>query len=214
MAIKMDLKVIKQTLASLGINPDEIENERYAKAFRTLFAIIEILSRELDAVKVERQKLRDEINLLKGEQTKPKIRASKKNEDISSENERNERKPIKTRGSKTRKDIIEIHHTEICSVDKSILPNDAIFKGYSCATIRDIIVEPWNTNYKREVFYSPSEGKTYSGKLPDGIKGEFGPGLRTHILTLYHVANVSEPKIAEFMENMGVLISKAIISRS
>jgi hypothetical protein len=74
-------------------------------------------------------------------------------------------------------------------------------------------VEPWNTNYKREVFYSPSEGKTYSGKLPDGVKGEFGPGLRTHIFTLYHVANVSEPKISEFMENMGVLISKATISR-
>ena len=213
MAIKMDLKVLKQTLASLGINPDEIENERYAKAFRTLFAIIEILSRELDAVKVERQKLRDEINLLKGEQTKPKIRASKKNDDISSEDERNERNPLKTRESNARKDKIEIHHTETCSVDKSNLPNDAIFKGYICVTIRDIIVEPWNTNYKREVFYSPSECKTYSGKLPDGIKGEFGPGLRTHILTLYHVANVSEPKIAEFMENMGVLISKATISR-
>jgi len=102
----MDLKVLKQTLASLGINPDEIENERYAKAFRTLFAIIEILSRELDAVKVEMQKLRDENNLLKGEQTKPKIRASKKNDDISSENERNEKNPLKTRASTTIKDKI------------------------------------------------------------------------------------------------------------
>jgi cell division protein FtsB len=84
----MDLEVLKQTLASLDINPDEIEDERYAKAFRILFAIIEILSEELNALKAENQKLRDEINLLKGEQTKPKIRGSKRNDDISSENER------------------------------------------------------------------------------------------------------------------------------
>ncbi len=209
----MNLEVLKQTLASLDINPDEIEDERYAKAFRILFAIIEILSEDINTLKAENQKLRDEINLLKGEQTKPKILGSKKNDDMSSENERKERSPLKTRDSNARKDKIEIHHTEICRVDKSILPNDAVFKGYSCVTIRDIIVEPWNTNYKREVFYSPSERKTYSGDLPDGVKGEFGPGIQTHVLNLYHVANVSEPKIHELLENMGILISIATISR-
>jgi len=209
----LNLEVLKQTLASLDINPDEIEDERYAKAFRILFAIIEILSEDINTLKAEIQKLRDEINLLKGEQTKPKILGSKKNDDMSSENERKERNPLKTRDSNARKDKIEIHHTEICRVDKSILPNDAVFKGYSCVTIRDIIVEPWNTKYKREVFYSPSERKTYSGDLPDGVKGEFGPGIQTHVLNLYHVANVSEPKIHELLENMGILISIATISR-
>ena len=209
----MDLEALKQTLASLDINPDEIEDKRYATAFRILFAIIEKQNEEIEALKVENQKLRDEINLLKGEQTKPKIRGSKKNDDISSENERKERNPLKTRESNARKDKIEIHHTETCRVDKSILPNDSIFNGYRYVTIRDIVVKPWNTNYEIEIFYSPSEGKTDSGKLPDGVKGEFGPGLRTLILTLYHVANVSEPKIHEFLENMGVWISRATISR-
>ena len=209
----MDLEALKQTLASLDINPDEIEDKRYATAFRILFAIIEKQNEEIESLKVENQKLRDEINLLKGEQTKPRIRGSKKNDDISSENERKERNPLKTRESNARKDKIEIHHTETCRVDKSILPNDSIFNGYRYVTIRDIVVKPWNTNYEIEIFYSPSEGKTDSGKLPDGIKGEFGPGLRTLILTLYHVANVSEPKIHEFLENMGVWISRATISR-
>src|SRR5665647_2499368 len=213
LGIKMNLEALKQTLASLDINPDEIEDERYAKAFRILFAIIEILGEELNSLKAENQKLRDEINLLKGEQTKPKIRGSKRNDDISSENERRQRNPLKTRESSSRKDKIEIHHTEICRVDKSILPNDAVFKGYSCVTIRDINLEPWNTNYRREVFYSPSERKTYSGELPDGVKGEFGPGIQTHVLNLYHVANVSEPKIHELLESMGILISIATISR-
>jgi phosphoenolpyruvate carboxylase len=148
----MDLKDLKQTLASIGINPDEIENERYAKAFRTLFAIIEILSRELYAVKADRQKLRDEINLLKGEQTKPKIRGSKKNDDISSESERKELNSRKTRNSKSRTDKIEIHHTETCKVDKSSLPDDAVSKGYRYVIIRDIIVEPYNTKYELEIF--------------------------------------------------------------
>ena len=209
----MDLEALKQTLASLDINPDEIEDKRYATAFRILFAIIEKQNEEIEALKAENQKLRDEINLLKGEQTKPKIRGSKKNDDISSENERKERNHLKTRESNARKDKIEIHHTETCRVDKSILPNDSIFNGYRYVTIRDIVVKPWNTNYEIEIFYSPSEGKTDSGKLPDGVKGEFGPGLRTLILTLYHVANVSEPKIHEFLENMGVWISRATISR-
>ena len=70
-----------------------------------------------------------------------------------------------------------------------------------------------NTNYRIEIFYSPSENKTYSGELPHGIKGEFGPGIKSLIITLNHVANVSEPKIHEFLENVGVHISKATISR-
>ena len=79
--------------------------------------------------------------------------------------------------------------------------------------IQDISIKPMNTNYKIEIFYSPSEHKTYSGELPDGIKGEFGPGIRSLVINLNHVANVSEPKIHEFLENIGVHISKATISR-
>jgi hypothetical protein len=42
----MDLEAHFQNLASLNINPDEIENEQHAKAFNSLFAIVEILSKE------------------------------------------------------------------------------------------------------------------------------------------------------------------------
>ena len=70
-----------------------------------------------------------------------------------------------------------------------------------------------NTKYRIEIFYSPSEHKTYSGRLPHGIKGEFGPGIKSLIITLNHVANVSEPKIHEILKNNGVYISTATISR-
>jgi hypothetical protein len=143
----MDLEAHFQNLASLNINPDEIENEQYAKAFNSLFAIVEILSKENIAQKEQIQMLRDEINLLKGEQTKPNIRGSKKKDDISSEQERNQRKPHKNRESNSRIDKIEIHQTETCKVDRSTLPEDAAFKGYSPVVIRDIIMKPWNTKY-------------------------------------------------------------------
>ncbi len=103
----MNLEAHLQNLASLNINPDEIENEQYAKAFNSLFAIVEILSKENIAQKEQIQMLRDEINLLKGEQTKPNIRGSKKKDDISSEQERNQRKPQKNRESNSRIDKIE-----------------------------------------------------------------------------------------------------------
>ena len=90
---KMNLEALN-LLESLNINPDEIEDERYATAFRILFSIIEKQNEEFEFLKAENQNLRDEINLLKGEQTKPKIRGSKKNEDISSEKERQKRKPL------------------------------------------------------------------------------------------------------------------------
>lgn len=88
----MELEALKKVLTSLDINPDEIEDKRYAEAFRILFSIIEKQNEEIEFLKAENQKLRDEINLLKGEQTKPKIRGSKRNEDISSEKERRKRK--------------------------------------------------------------------------------------------------------------------------
>jgi len=74
-------------VASLEINFDEIEDKRYATSFCIPFDVIEKQNVEIESLKAENQKFRDEINLLKGEQTKPKIRGSKKNEDISSEKE-------------------------------------------------------------------------------------------------------------------------------
>jgi cell division protein FtsB len=88
----MDLETLKELLASLDINPDEIQDERYATSFRILFSVTEKQNEEIEFLKAENQKLRDEINLLKGEQIKPNIRGSKKNDDISSEKERRKRR--------------------------------------------------------------------------------------------------------------------------
>ena len=209
----MTTEATEELLASLDINPDEIEDEKHAKNTRALLFIIDRKDREINSLREENQKLRDELSLLKGEQAKPEIRPSKKNEDISSEKERKTRNPSKTRASNSRKDKIQINNTITCRIDLSTLPSDVVFKGFDEMVVRDIIMIPWNTRLRIPKYYSPSEGKTYRGKLPEGICGEFGPGIRSTVIALHNIANVSEPKIHEFLKNVGVIISKATISR-
>lgn len=86
------------------------------------------------------QKLRDEINQLKGEQCKPKIAGSKKNKDISSEDERKRLDPPKEKKSKAKIPKIKIDCTEVCKVNPSILPEDAQFKGHKSVIVQEISI--------------------------------------------------------------------------
>ena len=211
----MTQKSIEQKLKSLNIYPDDISDEHISKAINLLFQLIEELYIENEKLKAENQKLRDENNLLKGEQGKPDIPSSKKKQkgDISSENERNKQEPPKQKRSKAKKHKIEIDRTEICTVNQTDLPADAKFKGYKSVVVQGISIKTDNVEYKKEVYYSPSQNKTYIGKLPIGVEGEFSPEIKSLVYTMKHVSNMSESKIHEFLENFGIHISPATISR-
>jgi len=211
----MNKAAITQTLHHLQITPDAIQDEQVAEAFRRVLQLVEALSEENTRLQKEIQKLRDEINLLKGEQAKPEIAASKKNqqEDSSSEKERKRPKPRSERKTKAKKAKIHIDRSEVCKVNREILPEDAEFKGYQEVIVQDILISTATVQYKKEVYYSPSRHKTYRGALPVGVEGEFGSGVKSLVYTLKHVANMSEPKIGEFFDNVGISISGATISR-
>jgi regulator of replication initiation timing len=205
---------ITDIIKSLQINPDDISNKKDAEIIRILLQIIERLTEEVQALKTELQKTRDELNTLKGEKGKPKIPASKpKSKDFSSEKERKSQTPPSEKKSKEKLSKIKIDATEVCPVDKSTLPGDAVFKDYDPVVVQEITITTKNTLYMKEVYYSPSQHKTYTGKLPKGVEGEFGHGIKSLITTMKHAANVSEPKIHEFLENIGIHISPATISR-
>ena len=205
----------RQKLETIKIQADEIADPKLAEAFRILLQLVESLNEEIEQLKIEKQELRDENNQLKGEQGQPEIRASRKKKqgDISSEQERKEYKPATEKKSKAKKHKIKIDRTKICAVDKTELPADAEFKGYQSVVVQDIIIKTDNVEYKKEVYYSRSLKQTYIGKLPREVKGEFGSGLKTLIHTQKHVVNVSEPRIKEFLESVGIYISEATISR-
>ena len=187
----MSASELKQILQEINIRFDGIGNES-SKAVFVLLQLVECLNQENEKLKIENQKLRDEVNLLKGEQGKPNVRGNKKGDqgNVSSEKEREKREDKGEKNSKTKKDKIKIDRTEICEVNKSELPTDAEFKGYETIVVQEILITTDNVEYQREKYYSPSEGKTYLGKLPIGIKGEFGPGVRAMVCTLKHVGNM------------------------
>ncbi|NIA11996.1 MAG: hypothetical protein GWP10_20320 [Nitrospiraceae bacterium] len=211
----MNSSGIAQTLETINIHPDEIHDEQLSEAFRILLQLIEELSEYVEKVTAENQKLRDEISLMKGEQPKPDIKPSRKRpgEDISSEEERKPKNTPKNKKPKTKKPKIKIDRVEVCEVDKDILPDDAEFKRYQSVVIQKIIIKTDNVEYKKEIYYSPSQKKTYIGKTPSEIEGEFGPGVKSAVLTLKHAANVSESKIHEFLDNFDIHISPSTISR-
>jgi len=213
--IHMNAEKITKQLESLNIRTDEISNEELSKAINLLLQLIEGLHIENENLKTENQKLRDEINLLKGEQSKPNIPSSRKKQkgDISSENERQKQEPPKQKRSKAKKHKIKIDRTEICRVNQTDLPDDVIFKGYKPVVVQGILIKTDNVEYQKEVYYSPSQNKTYIGKLPIGVEGEFSPEIKSLVYTMKHVSNMSESKIHEFLENLGIHISPATISR-
>ncbi|MFA7241069.1 MAG: hypothetical protein WC091_13250 [Sulfuricellaceae bacterium] len=196
-----------------------------------LLNIIERLAGENDTLKIELQKLNDEINRLKGEKGKPDIKANKKKgEDISSEVERklaeadaensNGEAAGDADGKKKRRrepklPNIKIDREQICPLDKNGLPDDLVFKCYEDVVIQDIIIRTDNVKYRREVYYSPSQHKSYLGELPDEVRGqgEFGVGIRTLIPFFKTECHMSEKRIWGFFNNFGIKVSAAYISQ-
>lgn len=206
---------ISKALENLPVDIETVTDPMIRQAFVVLFNLVERASAEIAALREENQRLKDEINRLKGEQGKPDIRPGRKKDgDISSEKERKSREKSngkKRRGSKL--DKIEVHQTRVRRVDPEGLPGDAVFKGYESVIVQDLKITPENTEFKKEIYYSPSRKKTYRASLPAGYDGEFGPGIRSLVVSMKYVCNMSEPKVLEFLQEHDVVISAATISR-
>ena len=79
--------------------------------------------------------------------------------------------------------------------------------------MQDLKIETDNIEFRKEVFYSASQKKSYRGHLPPGYEGEFGPNVKALTIILKYVCNTSEPKILEFFRSFNIFISGASISR-
>jgi hypothetical protein len=177
-----------------------------------LVNIIEYQAQETKTLKIENQKLRDENNKLKGGNGKPNIRPQSK-QDLSSEKERKKKKKKKKKKSKNNKKNIKIDRTVDRTVDPNTLPEDAVFKGYQTVIVQDIIIKSDNVLFKKEVYYSPSLNKTFMASMPDGYEGEFGPNIKSFIITQHFQHKTTEPAIVQFLQDHGIQISAATVSR-
>jgi hypothetical protein len=195
-----------------AVDLSDIQDENARQLIVRLLNLIEDLSADNRDAQAENQRLRDEINRLKGEQGKPKIKANTPKPprvDYSSEKERRNPKPHQKRAKKA---TLEIHREQTLEVDKASLPPDAEFKGYEDVVVQDLLFRADNVCFHKEKYWAPSTGQTFLAPLPRGYEGQFGPGLKALTLTLYFGGTMSEPKIRELYENMGVQISAGELS--
>jgi hypothetical protein len=173
-----------------------------------LLNVVEALSAEVRTLREESQRLRDEINRLKGEQGKPAIlpqlppQARRTNR--SSEAERREPREHRKGGKQAR---LTITRQEVLRVDRRTLPPDAVRKGYA-----DVVFRTDTIRFRKEQWYARSTGQTYLAPLPPGYSGQFGPGLKSLALSWYYGGQMSEAKIAEVFEDIGIVISAGQLS--
>ena len=175
-----------------NFDPNAIEDENLRQVFITLMNLVENLSAKVQEQAEEIQRLRDENHRLKGEQGKPKIKAKTPALDLSSEKEWREAKPH----HKAKKQAqIRIDRVEVLTIDPKQLPDDAQFKGYDDVIVQDVVFRTDNIRFRKEIYYSPSQKRTYRADLPTGYHGQFGPGVKAWVLTLYYADGMSEPNI-------------------
>ena len=216
----MNKNAIQDIIVDLHSETASLSDPKTKDIFNGLLNLIDRLYSENESLKEENQQLKDEVNGLKGEQGKPNIKANTQQSDHSSEQERkgsddsNKGAKKKKRQRKPKLANVKIDREQKCPIDKSILPEDAQFKGYSDIVIQDIKIITDNVKYRREMYYSPSKNKTYLGELPSDVagKGEYGVGVRSLIPLLKSECHLSERCILDFFQNFGIEVSSAYIS--
>jgi len=199
-----------------GFNPNQIEDEGARQAIIYLLNVVEKQQEELERLRGENERLRAENNRLKGQAKRPKLppaggeQNKRAGQDYSSEKERQQSQAGgKKRGKKER---LKIDREEIVRVEREQLPGDAEFKGYEEVIVQDLKIETDTVRFRKEKWYSPSEGRSYLAQLPWGYEGQFGPRLKAWVVVFAFALNVSEAKIEDFLETAGVSISSGQIA--
>ena len=202
------ISAVDQILRSVDLAG--IQDERARECIRLLLNLIESLTADLRKSQAENLYLREQMKRRKGgggKPDQPKDTAAPQSQ--SSEKERAETKQRTRRGKLER---VCIDREEVLKLDRASLPPDAQFKGYEDVVVQELRIGTDNVKFRKEKYYAPSTGQTYLAPLPAGYHGEFGPNLKSLCLLFSHLCNMTEPKIADLLENFGIAISSGQIS--
>ena len=189
-----------------------IQDENTRELVGRLLNLVEKLSADLRDAQAEIQRLRDEVNRLKGEQGKPKIKGNTAQPPAQDHSSEKERHKTRQRHKSSKKADIHIDREQKLEIDQTVLPEDAEFKGYEDVVVQDIRLGTDNVLFHKEKYYSPTTRQSYLAELPRGYSGQYGPGIQALVLTFYYGMQASEPKIGEFLANVGIRISEGEIS--
>ena len=198
---------------------EEILSERVEAAVQKLLNVVEALSADKKSLADEVARLRKLLEQKKKDKTtgggQGDDQQQKSDSDHSSEKRRREFPKQQRRPGKDRRSFkdLPIHQTIECPVDPATLPPDAVRLEDEIVIVQDIEIQPKNTRFQRQVFFSAAERQTFRGPLPAGSdRGDFGANLRALIVALKYCGNMSEPKIGEFLANFDVQVSSGSLS--
>ncbi len=194
------------------IDPRGIAARTVRRTVEILLNLIEELNSQVKELGEENQRLRDENNRLKGEQGKPDIKAKNLKGNIGNHSSEKERQTPNKHSKGSKNQSIKIDRQEILEYPLELLPADAQFKGYEEVIVQDIKLTTDNVLFRKQKYYSPSEGKTYLAELPLGYEGEFGPGVKALVISLYYGGNMTQGKLLEFLEDIGISMSAGHLS--
>src|SRR5215210_5243370 len=201
---------IPEALASLDLA--SIADVGARQAIRALLSLVEELAAENRALRTELARVKDENARLKGGSGRPKLPPGKAggSTDYSSEQERRPApKAWQKRGKRGR---LRIDRTERVAVDPATLPSDAVFKGYETVVVQDLVLRTDTVAFEQEVWYSPSERRSYRARRPAGYEGTVGPHLRALVVTLAYAGGMSGTKLLELVQSTGIIISAGTLS--
>ena len=181
-----------------------------------LLNVVEELRAEVRTLGEENRRLRDENRRLQGEEGQPtilpKVDRSRPVGDHSSEQER--RGPAGPRQQRKggKQSRLMITREQVLPVDRATLPTDAVRKGFADVVVQDVVFRADTIRFRKEQWYARSTRMTYLAALPAGYEGQFGPGVKSLALALYYGGQMSEAKIGEVFEDIGVVISAGQLS--
>lgn len=194
------------------IDLERVDSEQMRQSLVILLNLIEQLKSEVNTLRAENQRLRDENARLKGEQGKPNIKPNQPKGGKSNHSSEQERKTPKSHRKSSKSEHLKIDREKVLEVPFEQLPADAEFKGYEDVIVQDIKLGSDNILFRKQKYYSAFEGKTYLADLPPGYEGQFGPGLKAMVVSLYFGGNMTEAKLLEFLADLGISISAGQLS--
>jgi hypothetical protein len=192
------------------IDLSSIEDERTRAIVGLLLNVVEDLRGELRKAHQENAYLRERLGW-SGGGGKPGGEPESSPAQPAHSSEKERREP-KERTKRAKLSQIKIDKEVKLDLDRATLPADAVDKGYQEVVVQELRIHTENVRFFRKKYYSPSLGKTYLAPLPDGYCGEFGPNVKTLCVMFSHQCHMTQPKIAEWFANMGILISDGQIS--
>ena len=160
---------------------------------------------EVSALKQTVAGLREEIARLKGLKGRPDIKPSGMEKGTGPVEPPKAEKP-RGRGKVTPRVKIE---EKVIRIE---VPPGSVFKGHEPFLVQELVISANATCYLRERWVTP-DGQTILAPLPEGIDGHFGPELRRFVLMQYHQGQSTMPRLLDFLQSLGVAISKRQLVR-